>query len=120
MKITVNDKYSLRNYFERYNRDYYSEDGYDFMLDFYDNDMELDVIGICGDLTEYGDHCGLSFRDFLSDYGSYLDCGGYTYYQMDCLTDDEMDEAIDELVEALNDRTYCQRLSNGDVMVVAF
>ena len=73
MKITVNDKYTLRNYFDRYDRDYYSEDGYDFMLDFYGDDFELDVIGICGDLTEYGDHCCLTFRDFLSDYGSYLD-----------------------------------------------
>ena len=39
---------------------------------------------------------------------------------MDCLTEEEMDDAVDELVENLEDHTYITRLDNGNVMVVEF
>ena len=117
MKITVNDVWTLRSYFERYNRDYYSEAGYDWMLDYYEEDMEMDVIGICGDLTEYGDHASLSFKDFLSDHGSRLECGGFSHWDLSEMDDDDVDAYVDELIEALGEETVCERLSNGDVMV---
>lgn len=120
MKMTINSEYRLQQIFAEYGRDYYSLDGYEFMLDFYGEDFELDVIGICGDLTEYGDHASLSFRDFISDEGSHLACGGYSYHQMNDLTDDEIEEAVDELVETLSGYTYCQKLKNGDVIMLAY
>ena len=49
------DKYSLREEFIAYDRDYYSYDGYQALIDIFDEcgqDWELDVIAICCDFTE--------------------------------------------------------------------
>lgn len=46
----------LENAFREYNRDYYSPEAYEYILDYYDEidpDMELDVIAIASSITEY-------------------------------------------------------------------
>ncbi len=56
MKLTIDNAYDLRDIFSNYDRDYFSLEGYDALIDFYDEidpDMELDVIEICGDVVEY-------------------------------------------------------------------
>ena len=55
MKKTFFNGYDLKEEFVNYERDYFSLDGYDALLNFYDEideNMELDVISICGECTE--------------------------------------------------------------------
>ena len=52
MLIRKLDKYSLREEFVSYDRDYYSNEGYQAILDYFDgfdDNIELDVISICCD-----------------------------------------------------------------------
>lgn len=123
MKVTVSSSYMMKSLMAEAGRDYYSHDGYEYLLDFYDSlgdDMEFDAVAISCEWNEYGDGVTLSFNSFLSDYGYLADCGGWSYNQLKDLTDDEKSEAVDELVEALEDRTTVVRLDNGNVLVMEF
>nr|DAZ42732.1 MAG TPA: hypothetical protein [Caudoviricetes sp.] len=112
--INVND---LCNEFKDYGRDYYSYEGYEALLNYYDEidpDMELDVIAICGDCTEYGDYCEnvYSFSSLIADYG---------YLINDDIEDDiPREDYIEELVEALEKRTTVLKLDNGNYIVFTF
>lgn len=71
MKKTLT-AYDLKEAFVEANRDYYSFDGLEALLDYYDEideNMELDVIAICCDCTEYGDDIICTFQDLVNDYG---------------------------------------------------
>ena len=71
MKKTFFNGNELQKEFQEYDRDYYSLDGYEALLMFYDEideDMELDVIAICGDCTEYGNYSSCDFQDLINNY----------------------------------------------------
>lgn len=110
--INVND---LCNEFKDYGRDYYSYEGYEALLDYYDEidpDMELDVIAICGDCTEYGKGAACSISDMIADYGCLIN---------DDIEDDiPREDYIEELVEALEERTTVLKLDNGNYIVFTF
>ena len=114
MKKTINAN-DLYNEFRAYDRDYYTYDGYEALLNYYDEinpDMELDVIGICGDCTEYGEGAACSISDMIADYG---------YLINDDIDDDiPREDYVEQLVDALNDRTTVLELPNGNYIVFAF
>lgn len=123
MKITVDSTYFMKDLMAKAGRDYYSLDGYEFLLDYYDSlgdDIEFDAVAISCEWNEYGNGVTLGFNSFLSDYGYLAECGGWSYNQLKDLTDDEISEAVDELVDALEDKTTAVKLSNGNVMVLEF
>lgn len=122
MKITV-DVYDMKERFEAMDRDYYTFEGLESLLDYYDEideNMELDVIGICCDCTEYGENAACSFDDLINEYG-------YKYPVDEWLEDNALEENefdsdlyIDSLVERLEDETTVLHVSNGNYIVFAF
>lgn len=110
--INVND---LCNEFRVYNRDYYTYDGYEALLAYYDDidpNMELDIISICCQCTEYGKGAAYSISDMIADYG---------YLINDDIDDDiPRDDYIEKLVEALEEHTTVLALNNGNYIVFTF
>lgn len=108
----VNDLYSE---FKDCDRDYYSYEGYEALLNYYDEidpDMELDVISICCQCTEYGKGAACSISDMIADYG---------YLINDDIDDDiPREDYIEELVEALEEHTTVLALNNGNYIVFIF
>ena len=117
MKITVEAAMAKR-LFERYDRDYYSLEGLETIIDFYDeidDNMEFDAIAICCDCSEYGRGCCLSFSDMISDYETMvIDEYADSWHDMD---DREKASAI---VDELERRTTVLHVSNGNYIVIAF
>ena len=123
MKKTFFNGNELQKEFQEYDRDYYSLDGYEALLMFYDEideDMELDVIAICGDCTEYGKFSSCDFQDLINDYD-------YIYTKEEYLSDNDIDEKdfnedeyISELINKLENKTDVLHLSNGDYIIFSF
>ena len=123
MKKTFFNGSELQKEFQEYDRDYYSLDGYEALLMFYDEideDMELDVIAICGDCTEYGKYSSCDFRHLINDYD-------YIYTKEEYLSDNDIDEKdfdedeyISELINKLENKTDVLHLSNGDYIIFSF
>ena len=102
--IYVND---FMQAFRDMGRDYYSYHGYHAMFEFYeelDPDMEMDVIAICCDWTEYDD------EGLISGYG----------YVLDRDEDMDDDDYLTALLDALNDETTAINLDNGNYLILAF
>lgn len=122
MKITV-DVSDMKERFEALDRDYYTWDGLEALLEYYDEideNMEFDAIAICCDCTEYGENAACSFDDLISDYG-------YKYPVEEWLEDNALEENefdndlyIDSLVERLEDETTVLHVANGNYIVFAF
>jgi hypothetical protein len=122
MKITV-DAYDMKERFVAMDRDYYTFEGLESLLDYYDEideNMELDVIAICCDCTEYGEGAACSFDDLINEYG-------YKYPVEEWLEDNALEENefdndlyIDSLVERLEDETTVLHVANGNYIVFAF
>lgn len=122
MKITV-DVYDMKERFVAMDRDYYTFDGLESLLDYYneiDENMELDCIAICCDCTEYGDGAACSFDDLIGEYG-------YKYPVEEWLEDNALEENefdndlyIGSLVERLEDETTVLHVANGNYIVFAF
>ena len=107
----INTPYELYHEFRNADRDDYSMDGYEFMLEYndeIDDDVELDVIALCCEWTEYD-----NYNDFINDYDYLLD-------DADLDDDYSFDDKVDALVEELYWKTVCRRLENGNIMVRAF
>lgn len=114
----------MKEYFVRADRDYFSMEGYETLLDMYnelDVYMELDPIRICSEWTEYGDFSSLSFKNLICDAGLEED-----YLQS--LLDEGMEES-DEMacefvyvyvIEFLSNSTNVITLKNGDILVEAY
>lgn len=123
MKKTFFNGKELQKEFQEYDRDYYSLDGYDALLEFYDEideDIELDVIETCTDCTEYGDYSSCDFQDLINDYG-YI----YTkeeYLSNNDIVEEDFDEKeyISELIDELEIKTTVLRLNNGDYIIFSF
>ena len=123
MKKTILNGNDLRKEFVDYDRDYYSLDGYDALLNFYDEideNMELDVIAICGECTEYSDDATCDIDDMIGDYG-------YIYTKEEYLSDNDItsedfdqEDYISELINHLEDKTTVLRLKNGGYIIFSF
>jgi hypothetical protein len=109
LKITIDGASELREQFIKYNRDHYSYEGYEALLDYYDTpeDIELDVIAICCDWNE------LDIDDVITEYS----------IDLSDITDDDGniddDEKIELVMEYLNDRTYAID-TNGSILFQGF
>ena len=122
MKITV-DVYDMKERFVAMDRDYYTFEGLESLLDYYDEideNMELDVIAICCDCTEYGEGAVCSFDDLINEYG-------YKYPVEEWLEDNALEKNkfdkdlyIDSLIECLEDETTVLHVANGNYIVFAF
>lgn len=122
MKITV-DVNDMKERFEALDRDYYTYEGLEALLDYYDEideNMEFDAIAICCDCTEYGDGAACSLEDLKNEYG-------YKYPVDEWLEDEALeenefdnDEYMAALVERLEDETTVLHVSNGNYIVFAF
>lgn len=122
MKITV-DVNDMKERFEALDRDYYTYEGLETLLDYYDEideNMEFDAIAICCDCTEYGDGAACSLEDLKDEYG-------YKYPVEEWLEDEGLeenefnnDEYMMALVERLEDETTVLHVSNGNYIVFAF
>lgn len=122
MKITVTVD-DMKRKFEAYNRDYFTYDGLNALLDYYDEideNKELDPIEICCDCTEYGEGAACSCDDLIDDYGykypteEYLEDNG--------LEEDEFDKDsyVKSLVEHLEEETTILHVPNGNYIVFEF
>lgn len=68
--ISIDTASELRDYFVRCDRDYYSDEAYEAMIEMFEesgNDFELDVIALCCDFNE------LTFEEFINDYSLDID-----------------------------------------------
>ena len=95
------DKWDLRKEFKSYDRDYYSLDGYQAILDLFEeigDSQELDVIAICCDFNE------VEIDEIRNDYDLSID-------------DYEDDEAV---MDYLSNNTWAIQLDSGAVLYQAF
>jgi len=100
------DGHDLKREFENYNRDYYSIEACNELVDYYtqfNENVELDVIGICCDWTEYDE------QNLITDYEYLLD---------DDFDDDE--EKLDEIISEIEYNTTIIYLDNGNYLVRGF
>lgn len=122
MKITV-DAYDMKERFVAMDRDYYTLEGLESLLDYYDEidpEMEFDPIAICGDCTEYGKNAACSFDCLISDYGYKYPVEEYK--EDNDIEENEFDETeyITALVERLEDEKTVLHVPNGNYIVFAF
>lgn len=108
--IKTFDAIDLQNEFKAFNRDYFSLDGYQAMINLFeetDTDFELDVIALCCDFNE---------DDLKTIYQEYQNIDSIA----EC-KDEETDEInIDDFMDALNYYTYAVRLNNGNIFYQNF
>jgi len=99
------NQYEMQELFRNADRDYFSLDGYQAILDLFDQDeqdTEMDVVGICCDFTEDEPIHILGEYDCLSDY-----IGG-------------ADADDDAILDALNYYTFAVALPNGNILYQNF
>lgn len=126
MKMTI-DAWDAKRVFQSMDRDYYSLNGLEALLDWYDEvdeNIEFDPIGICCDCTEYGDYgAAYSIEDLINDYSSVLD---YDEFRAEAEAEGELDDLDEEevkelyleaLIEELEARTTVLRVCNGNYIV---
>ena len=118
--MTIQD---MQEEFNAYGREnYFSNEGLEAIDNFYidccpvggeiGTEVEFDVIAICCDWNEYGDGVVLGFDSFINDFE----------YLIDDEEDEEIeeDEKIDAIFKKLEDKTYCVRLKNGNILHMTF
>ena len=107
MKITVDESLFV-DMFNNYGRgDQFSYEGLQTLFAWYDclgdENMELDIIAICCDWTEYDN------LDLIREYG----------YLIEREYNEDDEHFLDDIVEALNERTELIQLEQGYI-VLAF
>lgn len=103
MLVKMLDKYDLQREFKEYDRDYFSLDGYQALLDLFEETgttTDLDVIAICCDFSE-------EEEDEIKD----------EYSNIDTIANAEDTES---LLDALNYYTYAVLLDNGNILYQDF
>lgn len=103
---TISNAYELKEEFEKYDRDHYSLDAYDAIIDYYDQldqNHELDVVELCSIFEEE------TPENIVNDYSGYEDC---------------VDEAgdIDDylLLQEMNEKTYAILLDNDKILFINY
>ena len=122
MKMTV-DASMMQEMFKSWDRNYYTYEGCEALLEFYDEideNMEFDPIAICCDCTEYGENAACSFDNLISDYGYKYSVEEYK--EDNDIEENDFDESdyIAVLVEVLEDETTVLHVENGNYIVFAF
>lgn len=123
MKKTIFNGNDLRKEFVDYERDYYSIDGYEALLNFYDEideDMEVDVIAICCECTEYSNYATCNLDTLIGNYG-------YLYTKEEYLSENDLtaeefnqEDYIIELITRIEHRTTVLKLKNGGYIIFSF
>ena len=93
---TIETARELQEEFIAYNRDYYSLEGYEAIIEYFDSigeNWELDVIAICGDFNEESEE-----------------------YIRDCYN---IDEDI-EVMDYLQDNTYAVETVDNNILYIVF
>lgn len=111
MLVKMMDKFDMQREFKKYDRDYFSLDGYQAILDFFDEcdcgkATDLDVIAICCDFSEES-------IEYIYDEYSNIDRIAET-------KNDNGDIDENEFMDALNYHTWAIRLANGNVLYMQF
>ena len=109
--VKVSDKYDLQAEFKAMDRDYFSLEGYQALLDLFEEcdcgrNTDLDVIAICCDFEE--EDAGY-IQDQYDNIPEIADCQD---------EDGEIDE--DALLDALNYYTWAVKLDNGSILYQQF
>lgn len=123
MYISITSPYQLSRYMADCERNYFSIDGYEAILEQFESlgdDVEFDPVAICSYYSEYGKNCAMTFRDLAKDFGSYALCGGWTDSQWASLSEEEQEEELKDLVGQLQAWTYVEWLPNGNILMAAF
>lgn len=112
---TINNGCQLQQLFREYGREnYFSPEGFDALYDYLDEysdatgePLEIDVIGICGDFTEYE-----SYKELYNDYSYSYNNESKTFDEL------ETDSELDDFKEWLNDNTLVIEVTDykGDVI----
>lgn len=117
MNITI-DAPLAKGLFKQYDRDYYSLEGLDSIIDYYDEiyeNMELDVVAICCDCSEYGEDCALSFSDLIAEHERLvIEEQAEEWHEM------EDGEKVRAIVDELEQYTTVLHVSNGNYVVFNF
>lgn len=109
--VKMLDKYDLQREFKEYDRDYFSLDGYQALLDLFEecdcgHNTDLDVIAICCDFDESEPS---DIIDNYSNIDRIAEC-----------QDEDGEIDIDDLMDALNYYTYAVLLDNGCILYQCF
>lgn len=120
MKMTI-DAGIMKDIFESCNRDFFSWEACEALLDYYDKideNMEFDPIAICCEWGEYGNTSCFTWKDFINDYEYLLE---ETAEDDENINLDEMDEAAkcEMIMDMLEDKTTIIQLNNS-VLVETF
>ena len=105
------DAYELRHEFEKMDRDYFSIEGYQALLDLFEEcdcgkNTDLDVIAICCEFTEEDAGYIQDQYDNIEEFAACQD------------EDGNIDE--DALMDALNYYTWAVKLDNGNILYQDF
>lgn len=109
MLVKTFNEYELQEEFRRFDRDYFSLEGYQALLDFFeesDTNTELDVIAICCDFTEDSPENIIDEYDNIDDIRKCKD------------EDGNID--TDALLDILNYYTLAMDLGNGNFLYLDF
>lgn len=105
----------LRNEFVKMDRDYYSYEGYEAILNLFEEvdcgePTNLDVIGICGDFNEEEP------EDIMNAYNITINEMNWS----EAVEELGEDVAMEKLLDQLNYHTWAQDLRNGNIIYQAF
>lgn len=128
MKLTVWTGLAMDMLVAHDRANYFSWDGMDALLEWYDeNDenTEFDIVGICCEWSEYGDDVTLGFDSLISDYGNRLPLQGWLDekdYTVDEYESDEdlQEEYLQDLINELENLTTVLRVQNGNIILGEF
>lgn len=107
--ITIDNPYELKKRFEAANRDYFTIEACETLIEMfeeYGENIELDIVAICCDYTEETPEYIIDNYDNIEEIAEARD------------EDGEID--IEKLMNALNYHTYAVELSNGNILYQNF
>lgn len=128
MKMTVWTGLAMDMLVAHDRANYFSWDGMEMLLDWYDeNDenAEFDIVGICCEWTEYGNNVTLDFDSLIHDYDNYLPLQEWLDNR-DCTLDeyerdeDLQEEYLQDLINELEEQTTILRVPNGNIVLGEF
>ena len=105
--ITIDNKWELKERFEAMNRDYYSLEACEEIInyfDMYEENVELDIIAICCDFDEETPDYIMTQYDYMDDFAAARDENG--------------DIDTETLMDALNDHTWAIELLKKNLALV--
>ena len=119
--------WDMQEAFKEHNREnYFSDEELEEIDNFYMDccnenvGIEFDVIALSCDWNEYGNGVVLSFDNFISDFKYLLENEFEYLLEGKEFEELEKEEKIDKLCEALENKTYCVRLENGNILQMIF